>query len=119
VGYKWCWSYAGKYSIDNSNTTCCLHSVLKYFPGSDSIPCPSSVRSQKEWAGGADSASWGGTAEWTAEGHTGETTSCIAECLGFRYQSSEDTSILRYKVQRCPAVPGRFMIFIKSFTAHS
>lgn len=112
-------SYAGK---DNkyyiSCTACCLQLILKYLPGSERIAC-FSVRSQEEWSGGADSAGWSGTAEWTAEGHPGETAGCIAECFGFRYQSPEDTSLLRHKVQKYPAVPGRFVVFIDSYTARN
>lgn len=58
-------SYAGKYSINKyyiSCTACCLQLVLKYLPSSERIAC-FSVRSQKEWSGGAGSAGWSGTVE--------------------------------------------------------
>lgn len=93
--------------------------VLKYLPSSEGIACSSSIRSQKEWSGGADPAGWSGAAKWAAEGHSGETAGCTAECFGFRYQSSEDTSLLRHKVQRCPAVPERLVILFASLTAHN
>lgn len=44
-------------------TACCLQLVPRDLPGSERIECSSSIRSQEEWAGGADPASWSGTTQ--------------------------------------------------------